>query len=216
MAASGLVRPGTYGFDVYERDGLFPWSPPATGEEIEAARMRLPGLPEEVIELYRVSANVVAGGLEFKRSIDGITAYDRSLLLAEEGFGIGFSPSDHLETNRTIENDDGWVPGNGDILFLGGGFAMPTNGPHLGVVYVPGGMGYQRAAYRLSDVVACTRELYENGWYSHKDISTPPSKRAEQENYIRDLVMPTVQRWHCSPRVAALARHTEPRRPPDL
>ena len=48
-----LVRPGTYGFEVYEIEGWFPWSPPATEEEIEAARARVPGRPDEVPESSR-------------------------------------------------------------------------------------------------------------------------------------------------------------------
>ena len=130
-----LVRPGTFSFDVYERDGLFPWSLPATEEEIDAASARLPGLPDEVIEIFRVSANVVAGGLNFKRGLDGMTVYDREFYISATGFGFGFKPSDELDANRTVEDDDGWVPNDGDLVFLGSNLAMPTTGPHSGVVY---------------------------------------------------------------------------------
>ena len=215
-AIRALVRPGTFGFEVYEIEGWFPWSPPATDKEIEAACARMPGLPDEVIEIFRVSANVVAGGLNFKWGLEDMAPYHKQEYYEGTGRAIGFIPSDDLHTDISVENDNGWVPDDGDIVFLGNSSAMPTTGPHLGVVYTTGFLGWQRAAYRLSDVVACNRELYENGWYEHLDFNGRFNKSDEFGSVFEELVQPVIDRWHCSPRIASLGRHVEPSRPPDL
>ena len=202
MAASGnitedleairdLLRPGTYGFEVYEIENWVPWSPPASEEEIGAAKSRLPGLPDEVVEIFRLSANVVAGGLDFKWGLADVAAYDRQQYIDSTGFGIGFVPSDDLHTNKTIEDDNGWVPQDGDLVFFAG-FAMPINGPHMGVIYTGGHLGRQRAAWRLRDVVACTRELYENGWYEHWDLTGLRDTSETYNELYGELVVPTI------------------------
>ena len=76
----------------------------------------------------------------------------------------------------------------------------------------------QRIGYRLRDVVACTRELYENGWFTffERKLRNPLEYDGELEEKIAELVLPVVEKWHCSPRVACLVRHTEPSPPADL
>ncbi len=210
-AIRDLVRPGTYGFEVYERDGLVPWSPPATEEEIEAARMRLPELPDEVIEIFRVSLNIEAAALRFQDGLDGVQRYSRQERIDHIGCPMFFSNG----VTEFVEHDGGWVP-DGDFLHIGLDISVATGGPHTGVVYLAAFEGWRRIAYRLSDVVACTRELYESGWFSLIDFHGLFQKTAEGQAAKDSLVMPIVERWHCSPVVAAVGPHVEPPRPPDL
>ncbi len=206
-----LVRPGTYGFEVYERDGLVPWSPPATEDVIEAALARLPELPDEVVEIFRVSANVEAAALRFQDGFDGVQRYSRQEQVDHIGCPIFFSNG----VTEFVEHDGDWVP-DGDFLHIGLDVSVATGGPHTGIVYLAAFEGWQRVAYRLSDVIACTRELYENGWFEHWGLTGLRDTTERYNVLYGELVVPAVQRWHCSPRVATVMRHVEPSRPPDV
>ena len=211
QAIRELIRPGTYGFDVYVIENRFPWSPPASEEAIERLRTRVPEVPDEVIEIFGVTENLIAGFLNFRDGLDGVHQYSRAYTISEIGTPTSFSN----ETREFAEDDDGWVP-DGDFLRVAQDLRVATGGPHTGVIYTGASEGWQRSAYRFSDVVACTRELYENGWFELIDFTGRLEKSEGFEAVYSELVLPTIQRWHCSPRIATLMRYSEPSRPLDL
>jgi len=219
--------PGTYMYKYWDHLGLVPWTPPASGLAIECLKQEIPEVPDGLVDLLSVTEVPATGILDFLQPLG--TNFGGSLLAYSEEVNrdiapLSFVPSDaiHYETNRTLDNDDGWVPEGDDLAWFqtnnnDRNLGMAVSGPIRGRIYSLNSLyQIQRVSYRLSDVVACTRELYENGWFSYFVWGNYDSNSAEFEERIAELVMPTVARWHCSPRVACLVRHEEPIRPADL
>ena len=210
---------------------LLPWAPPASEGAIQRLRDVIPEVPNDLVSLLLVTEVPAAGILDFMRPLGpsaggSLAAYSGEVNSSISPLSFVRSDASHHATNRLFDNDDGWTP-EGDLFWLQAqrnerNLGMAIGGPNHGRVYSMGGSLIQRIAYRLSDVVACTRDLYENGWFSYyyTDTYAPPGSfdhdPIELEERVAELVTPVVDRWHCSPRVACLVRHTEPTPPPDL
>ncbi len=220
--------PGTYMYDIHVQAGRVPWWRPASGLAIKFLKEEIPEVPDDLIDLLSVTEVPASGILDFMGPIGSgyhgsLRAY--SSAVHSDIAPFGFVPSDeiHRKTNRTRDDDDGWVP-DGDLFWFqvqnnNRNLGMAMGGPNHGRVYsMNEGYRAQRIGYRLRDVVACTRELYENGWFTffERKLRNPLEYDGELEEKIAELVLPVVEKWHCSPRVACLVRHTEPSPPADL
>ena len=227
-----VPREHLYMYKYHVRDGLVPWAPPASELAIRRLIEEIPAVPQDLLDLFSVTEIPAAGILDFEEPIGAgfegsFTA--RSEVINDNIMPLAFIRSDEIyrRTNRTHDNDDGWVP-NGDLFWFQVGndhqpLGMAIGGPNHERVYTMNLLwGIQRIAYRLRDVVACTRDLYENGWFhyfDHPDKLVGPKRRhdpIELEERVAELVTPVIDHWHCSPKVACLGRHTEPTPPPDL
>jgi len=211
--------PGTYLYDIWERLRLVPWAPPASRLAITCLQEEIPDISDDLLDLLSVTEVPAAGILDFMGPLG--TNFGGSLVASSQEVNSCIAPWSFVQSDdlRSRDNDDGWVP-DGDLFWFQAqnnnrNLGMAMGGQNDGVVYsMSFGSSIQRIAYRLRDVVACTRELYENGWFRYFDNN---ERRApDLEERIVELVMPTVARWHCSPRVACLVRHEEPIRPADL
>ena len=172
------------------------WGEPASEEAIRSLTDQFGELPQDVIDFYRVT-NIAT----FAR-FDAIMAPQAILERAKHG--VPYSEADHIDAPWLFENN---VP-TGAILPMSlqedWGCLIELSGPDHGRVMSPssGDRNYFRTlAWSLSDAVACSRELYEFGWYQNDGVRGDIVK-PKHDDALLARIQPILDKWNCNPLLA--------------
>ena len=173
------------------------WGKPASEESLDALSAEFGELPQDVIDFYRVT------------DIASFTVFDDILkpseLLGADEAVMPYSKAIQRDYPEPFENNrpqgHGLLPMSTSI---NGALLIELGGPDHGRAIRPlvGDDDYFRThGWSLSDVIACTRELFEFGWY--QDNGPERSyKKTPVDDELLTTVRPILDKWNCSPLVA--------------
>ncbi len=186
--------------------GLWPWPDSESPQAYEVMKETYGVVPPTVFDLYSVTRSFAAGQVLLAPLEDAVSWKDKFDELAKEcGPGSGFWPS-------------------GEILWLNPGLdetvALQVGGEDDGRVFElrwEDGFEWRTLAWSLTDLVACLRDLHEQGWFAWEANPMLRHEHPVDPESLVDSLMPIVDRWNCNPRIAGFVSPyaREPERPTD-
>lgn len=210
-AIQELIAPGSR--TTLGHHGPWPWVPRADEIDISIARSQYEFFDEQVVELLWVTEQFTAGYFVNRESLRA------HLHASPKVSDLAYALSNEVVGELLFEP-------TGDILWFckasGQSVGVEMGGPNHGRLLAPPwhlGFEWRTLAWSLSDAVACTRELYEAGWFQwernpfHYPDYWTESALPQEEMY--PTLAPIIDRWNCSPLIAEFDEtyHREPEHP---
>ncbi len=176
------------------------WGPPASEEAIDNAVGNLPELPDDLRLGASIASTIEAGWMRIF-TIDGVDHVDHITtflrgLTTDHYLGEPM-PGPHLRPQ-------------GKLLQIGGDqheCVIELEGDHPGRLW-NFWWGYERfwhpVAWSLADLVACTVDLIEIGWYQFRAEGPHGPEQVKTNEDALEFTADILERWACNPLILQL------------